>query len=68
MRRTTKKVIGVDSIFTRCPDCGKIQRVAVSFSKKDEGFETAHHTCGFCGCEMIVEDYRKYDGKGTIVA
>ena len=70
MLRTTrtKRVTGVSTVFTRCPDCGKLLRVAVNFPKKNKGFETTDYTCGFCGCEMTVEDCHKYDKKGNIIA
>ena len=68
MRTTrTRKVNGVSTVFTRCPDCGKLLRVAVDYPKKNKGFETTDYTCGFCGCE-IVEDCHKYDKKGNIIA
>ena len=35
MLRTTrtKKVTGVSTVFTRCPDCGKLLRVAVDYQE-----------------------------------
>ena len=62
MLRTTrtKKVTGVSTVFTRCPDCGKLLRVAVDYQKNGR-FKKADYTCGFCGCEMTVEDCHKVE-------
>lgn len=66
----TKKannVTGVATIFTRCPDCGKLLKVSVNFRKRNKGFTTTNHTCEFCGCEMTVKDCHKYDKNGFVV-
>ena len=56
----------IGKIRTVCPECGTEQRVEVSFSKANVGFEETTINCKKCGVELLVTDQHEYDDNGLV--
>lgn len=54
-------------VRTRCPECGKLLRVEVTFPSWKEPFEDTVHTCDKCGVELLLTDPHQYDEHGNII-
>ena len=54
-------------VYTRCPECGRQNRVLVTFPTKFGPFRTTTHECPKCGTLMKVSDPHKYDADGNII-
>ena len=53
-------------IRARCPLCGGVNRVLVTFPAFNKPFNPTIHTCR-CGAEFIVYDPHKYRADGKII-
>lgn len=53
-------------VYSRCPVCGHLMRVEVTFPDPCKPFNPTLHTCEECGCECIVRDPHRYNPDGTI--
>ena len=53
-------------VYSRCPVCGHLMRVEVTFPDPCKPFNPTTHTCEACGVECIVRDPHRYNPDGTI--
>lgn len=53
-------------IYSRCPDCGRNNRILVTFPAYNKPFKTTTHQCT-CGSMLKVVDPHKYDADGRII-
>lgn len=53
-------------IYSRCPVCGRTNRVLVTFPAFNKPFNPRTHECT-CGATLIVSDPHKYDEDGKII-
>ena len=53
-------------VYSRCPECGRNNRIFVTFPDKFGPFRPATHEC-YCGAHLRVTDPHKYDADGNII-
>jgi hypothetical protein len=53
-------------VYARCPDCGRRNRILVTFPKWNGPFEPTTHEC-MCGAKLRTTDPHKYDADGHII-
>ena len=53
-------------VYSRCPSCGRTNRVFVTFPKWNGPFKPTTHEC-YCGALLRVTDPHKYDKDGFII-
>lgn len=53
-------------IYSRCPECGRRNRILVTFPKWNGPFKTRTFVCE-CGATLNVSDPHKYDADGNII-
>lgn len=54
------------NVFTKCANCGKTQKVKVTFPAFNKPFEETTYTCINCGEENTLTDNHEYNDDGTI--
>lgn len=54
-------------IYSRCPNCGRNNRIIVTFPTKFGPFKPTTHKCN-CGALLRVTDPHKYDKDGNIIS
>lgn len=54
-------------IFARCPVCGCMNRVLVTFPAFNKPFSPRTYECHMCGANNLASDPHKYDEDGNII-
>ena len=53
-------------IYTYCDECGKKNRVKVTFNSFKEPFNDTEYTCKYCGTHNMLTDPHSYDEDGHV--
>lgn len=54
-------------VYTYCDECGKKNRVKVTFNKFNEPFNDTEYKCKYCGANNLLTDPHSYDKNGNLV-
>ena len=54
-------------IYTYCDECGKKNRVKVTFNSFKEPFNDTEYTCKYCGTHNMLTDPHSYDEDGRVI-
>lgn len=54
-------------VYTYCDECGKKNRVKVTFNNFNEPFNDTEFKCKYCGTSNLLTDPHSYDENGNVV-
>lgn len=54
-------------VYTYCDECGKKNRVKVTFNNFNEPFNDTEYKCKYCGTNNLLTDPHSYDKNGNVV-
>lgn len=54
-------------VYTYCDECGKKNRVKVTFNNFNEPFNDTEYKCKYCGANNLLTDPHSYDKNGNLV-
>lgn len=54
-------------VYTYCDECGKKNRVKVTFNNFNEPFNDTEYKCKYCGTNNLLTDTHSYDENGNVV-
>lgn len=54
-------------VYTYCDECGKKNRVKVTFNNFNEPFNDTEYKCKYCGTNNLLTDPHSYDENGNVV-
>lgn len=54
-------------VYTHCDECGKKNRVKVTFNNFNEPFNDTEYKCKYCGAHNLLTDPHSYDKNGNVV-
>lgn len=54
-------------IYTRCPVCGGMNRILVTFPAFNKPFNPRTYECHMCGAYNLASDPHTYDDEGHII-
>lgn len=54
-------------VYTYCDECGKKNRVKVTFNNFNEPFNDTEYKCKYCGTNNLLTDSHAYDKNGNVV-
>lgn len=54
-------------VYTYCDECGKKNRVKVTFNNFNEPFNDTEYKCKYCGTYNLLTDPHSYDENGNVV-
>ena len=54
-------------VYTYCDECGKKNRVKVTFNNFNEPFNDTEYKCKYCGASNLLTDPHSYDKNGNLV-
>lgn len=54
-------------VYTYCDECGKKNRVKVTFNNFNEPFNDTEYKCKYCGTRNLLTDPHSYDENGNVV-
>lgn len=54
-------------VYTYCDECGKKNRVKVTFNNFNEPFNDTEYKCKYCGTNNLLTDPHSYDKNGNLV-
>lgn len=54
-------------VYTYCDECGKKNRVKVTFNNFNEPFNDTGYKCKYCGAYNLLTDPHSYDENGNVV-
>lgn len=54
-------------VYTYCDECGKKNRVKVTFNNFNEPFNDTEYKCKYCGTRNLLTDPYSYDENGNVV-
>ena len=54
-------------VYTYCDECGKKNRVKVTFNNFNEPFNDTEYKCKYCGANNLLTDTHSYDKNGNLV-
>lgn len=54
-------------VYTYCDECGKKNRVKVTFNNFNEPFNDTEYKCEYCGTRNMLTDPHEYDENGYVV-
>ena len=54
-------------VYTYCDECGKKNRVKVTFNSFNEPFNDTEYKCKYCGTRNLLTDPHSYDENGNVV-
>ena len=54
-------------VYTYCDECGKKNRVKVTFNNFNEPFNDTEYKCRYCGTNNLLTDPHSYDENGNVV-
>lgn len=54
-------------VYTYCDECGKKNRVKVTFNNFNEPFNDTEYKCKYCGAYNLLTDPHSYDENGYVV-
>lgn len=54
-------------VYTYCDECGKKNRVKVTFNNFNEPFNDTKYKCKYCGTNNLLTDPHSYDENGNVV-
>lgn len=54
-------------VYTYCDECGKKNRVKVTFNSFKEPFNDTEYKCEYCGTHNMLTDPHKYDENGYVI-
>lgn len=54
-------------VYTYCDECGKKNRVKVTFNNFNEPFNDTEYKCKYCGARNLLTDPHSYDENGYVV-
>lgn len=54
-------------VYTYCDECGKKNRVKVTFNNFNKPFNDTEYKCKYCGTRNLLTDLHSYDENGNVV-
>lgn len=54
-------------VYTYCDECGKKNRVKVTFNNFNEPFNDTEYKCKYCGANNLLTDPHSYDKNGNLI-
>lgn len=55
-------------VYTYCDECGKKNRVKVTFNNFNEPFNDTEYRCKYCGTRNMLTDPHEYDDEGYVIS